>query len=423
MRDVRRGRAGRRGAARAPALQSRARRPLGDDEHHDRRRPAPPARRGGARPPPHADGDPLHHGRRRRLHRRRRRARLHGARRPRPDAELGLARPRQRDRQAGGLDGRPRHPPRPGPERDVLPDLRRAPGAADQARQRLVAAPRPRQPEPDLGEGAAAVLAAAPLRLGDDVAGRCTRCATPTATRTTASRSSTRTRRPAARCCRRWRAGSRCSAPASASRAHRHTGSAVYYVVEGAGETIIDGCRFVVGQGRHHRAARRGRCTSTPTSRGSDAAVLFSIQDRPVLEALGLYREEALADNGGHQVVTSTFPAQRARRGRAGREEHVREWPSQRRNVTWQRSSASASRTIRPLGGRDEDMARHPEAHPQGSRASRVERRPAGWPRPMRRAVRRGQGPGRGAAPSRGPACRASGRRAACSTTSRPTSW
>ena len=36
-------------------------------------------------------------------------------------------------------------------------------------------------------------------------------------------------------------------------------------------------------------------------------AVLFSIQDRPVLEALGLYREAAYTDNGGHQAVTGTF--------------------------------------------------------------------------------------------------------------------
>ena len=36
-------------------------------------------------------------------------------------------------------------------------------------------------------------------------------------------------------------------------------------------------------------------------------AVLFSIQDTPVLEALGLYYEEALNENGGHQEVTSTF--------------------------------------------------------------------------------------------------------------------
>ena len=40
-----------------------------------------------------------------------------------------------------------------------------------------------------------------------------------------------------------------------------------------------------------------------------DAAILFSIQDRPVFETLGLYREEALAENGGHQAVTSALKA------------------------------------------------------------------------------------------------------------------
>src|SRR5262245_16459025 len=94
--------------------------------------------------------------------------------------------------------------------------------------------------------------------------------------------------------------------PGERLTAHRHTGSAVYYVVSGEGETIIDGCRFAWGRGDiialpswalHEHANRSTR----------EVAVLFSIQDRPVLEALGLYREEALADSGGHQVVTSTF--------------------------------------------------------------------------------------------------------------------
>jgi gentisate 1,2-dioxygenase len=92
--------------------------------------------------------------------------------------------------------------------------------------------------------------------------------------------------------------------PGERLRAHRHTGSAVYYVVDGTGETIIDGRRFAWGKGDilalpswalHEHANRSAR----------DPAVLFSIQDRPVLEALGLYREEPLAENGGHQAVTS----------------------------------------------------------------------------------------------------------------------
>ncbi len=94
--------------------------------------------------------------------------------------------------------------------------------------------------------------------------------------------------------------------PGERTTAHRHTGSVVYYVVKGTGETIIDGCRFAWGPGdivvlpswALHEHANLG---------AQEAAVLFSIQDRPVLEALGLYKEEALTDDGGHQTVTSTF--------------------------------------------------------------------------------------------------------------------
>jgi hypothetical protein len=35
--------------------------------------------------------------------------------------------------------------------------------------------------------------------------------------------------------------------------------------------------------------------------------VLFSIQDTPVFEALGLYREEAYVADGGHQPITGVF--------------------------------------------------------------------------------------------------------------------
>ena len=96
--------------------------------------------------------------------------------------------------------------------------------------------------------------------------------------------------------------------PGERLRAHRHTGSAVYYVVRGEGETVIDGRRFVWGKGDilalpswalHEHA---NRSTTEP-------AILFSIQDRPVLEALGLYREEALMGDNGHQTVTSSFPS------------------------------------------------------------------------------------------------------------------
>jgi len=88
--------------------------------------------------------------------------------------------------------------------------------------------------------------------------------------------------------------------------AHRHTGSAVFYVVQGKGETIIDGCRFRWGKGDIIALPSWALHEHANVSPHEDA-VLFSIQDRPVLEALGLYREESLAENGGHQAVTSTF--------------------------------------------------------------------------------------------------------------------
>ena len=93
--------------------------------------------------------------------------------------------------------------------------------------------------------------------------------------------------------------------PGARLKAHRHTGSAVYYVVQGAGETIIDGVRFPWGRGDIITLPSWALHEHANTSR--EAAILFSIQDRPVLEALGLYREDAMTESGGHQKVTSSF--------------------------------------------------------------------------------------------------------------------
>jgi gentisate 1,2-dioxygenase len=42
---------------------------------------------------------------------------------------------------------------------------------------------------------------------------------------------------------------------------------------------------------------------------GAEEAVLFSMRDQPVMEALGLYREEVLVENRGHQDVVRVFRA------------------------------------------------------------------------------------------------------------------
>ena len=44
----------------------------------------------------------------------------------------------------------------------------------------------------------------------------------------------------------------------------------------------------------------------------TERAILFSVQDTPVLVALGKYREEALGADGGHQAVKEVFDAEKA---------------------------------------------------------------------------------------------------------------
>ena len=93
--------------------------------------------------------------------------------------------------------------------------------------------------------------------------------------------------------------------PGVRPRAHRHTGSVVYLVFAGSGESIINGQRFgwskgdlfVVPTWAWHEHA------GTP----NQEAILFSVQDRPAIEALGLYREQAYEEHDGHQPISSVF--------------------------------------------------------------------------------------------------------------------
>jgi 1-hydroxy-2-naphthoate dioxygenase len=97
---------------------------------------------------------------------------------------------------------------------------------------------------------------------------------------------------------------------------HRHTSSAVYYVVEGQGTTLVGdeeldwsaGDSFVVPNWMWH--AHVNRSSSTP-------AVLFSATDAPVLEALGMYREEPHRSFG--VAPGPTVPGDLARRRSADR--------------------------------------------------------------------------------------------------------
>lgn len=92
--------------------------------------------------------------------------------------------------------------------------------------------------------------------------------------------------------------------PGERTRAHREVGNFVYQCAKGSGHSIINGQRFdwqerdifVVPSWMFHE-----HCNASD----SEDACLFSFHDLPVMRALGLYRQEALAENGGHQPIAS----------------------------------------------------------------------------------------------------------------------
>lgn len=94
--------------------------------------------------------------------------------------------------------------------------------------------------------------------------------------------------------------------PGEHTKAHRHTGSAIYNVVRGSGSSVINGQRFDWSPGdifciptwSWHEHANASK---------SEGAILFSMNDTPVLQALGLYREESYGNGDDRQPVTSVF--------------------------------------------------------------------------------------------------------------------
>ncbi|MBL8354209.1 MAG: cupin domain-containing protein [Delftia acidovorans] len=92
--------------------------------------------------------------------------------------------------------------------------------------------------------------------------------------------------------------------PQQHTQAHRHTGSYLYQVAKGEGYSVINGRRFdwrerdifcVPSWAWHEHA----------NTQATEDACLFSFSDLPVMKALGLYREEGLGTNGGHQSIES----------------------------------------------------------------------------------------------------------------------
>ena len=73
-------------------------------------------------------------------------------------------------------------------------------------------------------------------------------------------------------------------------KARRVTGSSVFHVVRGNGRTVIDGKPFDWSKG--DIIALPSWAQHAHENTGGEDAILFSISDRPVIEALGFYREE-----------------------------------------------------------------------------------------------------------------------------------
>jgi gentisate 1,2-dioxygenase len=90
--------------------------------------------------------------------------------------------------------------------------------------------------------------------------------------------------------------------PGQHTRAHRHTGSFLYHVAKGSGHSIIDGRRF-------DWSARDIFCVPSwawhehVNGSQTEDACLFCLNDLPVIRGLGLYREQAFGENGGHQPI------------------------------------------------------------------------------------------------------------------------
>jgi gentisate 1,2-dioxygenase len=84
--------------------------------------------------------------------------------------------------------------------------------------------------------------------------------------------------------------------PGETTRSHRHTSTAIYHAFRGEGFTVVGDQRFDWSKGDSFTVP-----LWTPHHHGNESradAILFSMNDRPLMEALGFYREEAVEEGG-----------------------------------------------------------------------------------------------------------------------------
>jgi 1-hydroxy-2-naphthoate dioxygenase len=79
--------------------------------------------------------------------------------------------------------------------------------------------------------------------------------------------------------------------PGEQTSPHRHTSSSVFFVVRGEGRTVAGDVELDWGPHDSFAVPNWTRHSFTNTSK-SEEAILFSVNDIPVLQALDLYYEE-----------------------------------------------------------------------------------------------------------------------------------
>ncbi|MDA4848523.1 cupin domain-containing protein [Hoeflea poritis] len=79
--------------------------------------------------------------------------------------------------------------------------------------------------------------------------------------------------------------------PGISLKPHRHTGSSVYHVVRGNGQTVVDDDVFEWAQGDFFSVPPWAKHAHANRS-DSDDCLLFQVNDFPVMKTLGLWREE-----------------------------------------------------------------------------------------------------------------------------------
>lgn len=92
--------------------------------------------------------------------------------------------------------------------------------------------------------------------------------------------------------------------PGEATKAHRQVGSFIFQCAKGSGHAVIGGRRFEFEE-RDIFCVPSWTFHEFANASASEDCCLFSFNDLPVMRALGLYREEALAEDDGHQPVLS----------------------------------------------------------------------------------------------------------------------